>query len=260
MIYIAGLDIGSRNTKLVIWSPEKQKIVSSRYLPTGIDPLDTVNTLLSLLSHQENINSSDIGSLYVTGYGRQLCINADKSVTEISAHAHGVRYYHPDCRTIIDIGGQDAKIIELDQFGRITDFVMNDKCAAGTGRFLEMTAIRLNCSCDALSGLAASKDVDLSLSSTCVVFAESEIISLIAAGEKATNIAHAVHSSIARRITAQMAAVDVTAPIIFTGGVARNTDLALCLAHELHTTVIRPPDPEMTGALGAALMAAYEQN
>jgi len=260
MKYFAGLDIGSRNTKMVIWNNSTRQISASGYLATGTDPLKTVKDLFRQIYRGIDLTPTDIGHVYTTGYGRHLYKPATKTVTEISAHATGVRFIFPQCRTIIDIGGQDAKIIGLDNQGRVSDFVMNDKCAAGTGRFLELTAIRLNCFCDTLSDLALKKITDLSLPSTCVVFAESEIINLIAAGEQAPNIAHAVHKSIARRITTQMAALEVHDPIVFTGGVALNTDLLHCLEKELNTPILRPPDPEITGALGAAIMAAHEQD
>ncbi|MBM4403651.1 MAG: 2-hydroxyglutaryl-CoA dehydratase [Candidatus Cloacimonetes bacterium] len=256
MKYCAGLDIGSRNTKLVIWDDLNRTILFSRFLTTGMTPLESVQILFRMLQEEHGFSAAEIRSVFVTGYGRHLYQPSTKTITEISAHAIGVRYFHPDCRTIIDIGGQDAKIITLDSHGGVNDFVMNDKCAAGTGRFLEMTAMRLHCTCDELADLAAYRDQDISLTTTCVVFAESEIIGLVATGQTAPNIAHAVHTSIARRIHTQMAALAILEPIVFTGGVALNRDIGLCLERELQIPILSPPDPEITAALGAAILAS----
>ena len=161
----------------------------------------------------------------------------------------------PEAKTIIDIGGQDAKIITVAADGRVRDFVMNDKCAAGTGRFLEMTALKLDCTLDGLSLLAEGSNHALDLSSTCVVFAESEIVGLIAANSSPADIARAVHNSIAKRVLTQISALDFEPPVVFTGGVALNRDLARCLSRELATPVSVPSLPLITGALGAAILA-----
>ncbi|MFO7660436.1 MAG: acyl-CoA dehydratase activase [Candidatus Cloacimonadaceae bacterium] len=257
MSFVLGIDIGSRNTKLVFLDMETGQIAFSSFADSGINPVQTVQTiynkgLASLQCPAENV-------LYtcITGYGRNL-MKADKVVSEITCHTLGVQFYQPDVRTIIDIGGQDSKIISLDEHNHIRDFVMNDKCAAGTGRFLEMVAMKLGITCDNLDKTAAESTQDFHLSSTCVVFAESEIIGLIAQGVSAADIARSVHLSISDRIVSQLNQLAWQPPIVFTGGVALNHDLKNIFSQALNTEIIIPPEPELTGALGAALTALRE--
>ncbi len=254
----AGIDIGSRNTKLVIFDTLSQSIIWSAYQSTEIKALDSVSNLFNNLRLSEPGIYASIQKTCSTGYGRHLMTEADLILSEISCHATGIRFFFPDCRSIIDIGGQDSKIIALDSGGKVMDFVMNDKCAAGTGRFLEMTALRLNCGVDELSGIAATADTKLKLNSTCVVFAESEIIGLMALDTSRANIVRAVHISIAHRISAQIGSLSFEPEHVFTGGVALNSDLMACLEAELKLSLKRPEDPEITGALGAAILAAKD--
>ena len=250
-----GLDIGSRNTKLAIFDHGSQTLVFSAWQVTDIDPLISVNTLLDKALRATNLELADFAGRAATGYGRKLWKAASRVLSEISCHAAGTHYHFPDVRSVVDVGGQDSKIICLSEAAKVLDFSMYDKCAAGTGRFLEMTAIRLGVSVDLLAGLASQATAELALNSTCVVFAESEIISLMAAGESAANIARAVHRSVARRVFSQLASLDHHPPYAFTGGVAQNADLACCLRDELQAPMAIPPDPEITGALGAAILA-----
>lgn len=250
-----GIDIGSRNTKLVVFDPTRG-IPWSNYISTDVSPLSTAESLLAEARRITELRPDQTCRIYVTGYGRHLFKLADKAVSEISCHAAGIRHLIPEARTIIDIGGQDSKLISLDADGNILDFVMNDKCAAGTGRFLEMTAIRLDCELADLSVLAGQATQELKLNSTCVVFAESEIIGLMSQETSRANIARAVHMSIARRIASQMAGIALVSPLVFTGGVAMSDDITLCLETVLKTPILRPAEPEITGALGAALLAA----
>jgi len=252
-MYTLGIDIGSRNTKIVIWNPTSRQIIWQGYQSTEVSVASAVDKLLNLAS--AHCATSLISSSCVTGYGRKLYRAANKVLSEISCHAAGCHYLYPDCRTVIDIGGQDSKIISLSSSGAVDDFVMNDKCAAGTGRFLEMTAFRLECSLDELTHFADQSDMDLKLNSTCVVFAESEIIGLLAEGHSSQNIAHAVYMSIAKRIYAQMAGIDVNPAIIFTGGVAKSNHLRRCLEKLLGKSLDVPFEPEISGALGAAILA-----
>ncbi len=253
-LYI-GIDIGSRNTKLVVYDSSLKQILFNNVCDTGVHPLQTVNNMLTEAMNTLHIEPKDIFKTYSTGYGRKL-IKADKSVSEISCHAQGVLFFYPEARSIIDIGGQDSKIICLEENGHILDFVMNDKCAAGTGRFLEMVALRLGVGCDKLSELAASAVNDLHLNNTCVVFAETEIVGLIAEGKSSSDIARAIHLSISERITAQLNQLKWQPPLVFTGGVALNSDLGATLSKLNCTQILIPPDPEITGALGAAIIAA----
>lgn len=249
-----GIDIGSRNTKIVIYDPGKANIIFSAWSGTDVNPLVSLQRLLDDASSQTGIQSFDATGC--TGYGRKLYKQPARIISEISCHAAGVLFSHPQTKTIIDIGGQDSKIITLGENSRVRDFVMNDKCAAGTGRFLEMTALRLECSLEELSHLAEQATRELRISSTCVVFAETEIIGLIAQNESPANIARAVHDSIAGRVLIQLSSLEFASPVVFTGGVAQNSDLTNCLAERLGTKIAVPPDPEITGALGAAIMVA----
>ncbi|HOC95771.1 MAG TPA: acyl-CoA dehydratase activase [Candidatus Cloacimonadota bacterium] len=249
-----GIDIGSRNTKLVVLDSVTRALLFSGWQGTDVSPMLTVQALIDKARQECGIGMPD--RIGCTGYGRKLFDQPCRILSEISCHAAGVGYFHPDCRSVIDIGGQDSKIITLRESGKVEDFAMNDKCAAGTGRFLELTALHLDCGIDRLSDLAWEADAVLSISSTCVVFAESEIIGLISRGEKPANIARAVHVSIAKRIRAQIGALEMRPPVYFTGGVAMNADLALCLSEQLQQEVHVSLQPEITGALGAALIAA----
>jgi predicted CoA-substrate-specific enzyme activase len=248
-----GIDIGSRNTKLVLFDHASRQLAYSAWTATEVSPARSVAHLMDEAMAQTGI--SGFVATGCTGYGRKLYKGPARIISEISCHAAGVRFFHPEARTVIDIGGQDSKIISLASDGKVIDFVMNDKCAAGTGRFLEMTALRLDCPLEDLLWLAGRSVRDLDISSTCVVFAESEIVGMIADNADPADIARAVNISIAKRIMTQLSALQHEAPIVFTGGVAQNSDLALCLSRLLGTTLVVPHDPEITGALGAAILA-----
>jgi predicted CoA-substrate-specific enzyme activase len=247
-----GIDIGSRNTKLVLYNPSNRSILFSAWVATEVNPLQSVQYLLNQAKDVYGLELPK--AIACTGYGRKLWKESSKIFSEITCHTAGVRYYIPEVQTIIDVGGQDAKIISLTPEGKIKDFVMNDKCAAGTGRFLEMIANRLEVSLDELSELAQQSKNPLTISSTCIVFAESEIIGMIAQNTAPADIAYAAHISIAKRIITQLSALDFAPPIVFTGGVAQNRDLVQCLGGLLNTPIITPPNPEITGALGAAIL------
>lgn len=263
MPFTLGIDVGSRNTKLVVFDGDTHSIWMEDVQPTGVNPQQSVVKLLQSILPQIPSSDAQPPLIYATGYGRKL-VKAHKTVSEISCHAAGVQYFFPDVRTVIDIGGQDSKVIALGANGRVKDFAMNDKCAAGTGRFLEMVALRLETTVDALAEMAAQADQQsceaesIHLNSICVVFAETEIISLISCGTKPYGIARAVHLSIANRILSQVNQLAWESPVVFTGGVAFNNDLKAMLELSLHTRVYTPVDPAITGALGAALLAANE--
>ncbi|HAN40540.1 MAG TPA: 2-hydroxyglutaryl-CoA dehydratase [Candidatus Cloacimonas sp.] len=250
-----GIDVGSRNTKLIIFDHTKQSILFQEWIATNIDPTRSIEQLYTKALTALKLPEQSIAAKVATGYGRKIWPLADKVISEISAHAAGIAWLRPEARTIIDIGGQDSKVIALDSQGKVFDFAMNDKCAAGTGRFLEMTAMRLGIEVSQLSDLAADADIEIKLNNTCVVFAETEIISLMASKVSAANIVRAVHRSIAKRIFSQMSALTHQAPYVFTGGVAQNQDLANCISMELGSELWIPPEPEITAALGAAILA-----
>lgn len=254
-MYSIGIDIGSRNTKVVVFDYIKRSILHSSYRSSEVDTVRCVDSLISDANAVLRLGDIKEIPICATGYGRKLYKSAQKVLSEISCHAVGCNYFFPRARSIIDIGGQDSKVIALDSNGRVLDFIMNDKCAAGTGRFLEMASILLETPLESLSKLAGNAELDLNLSSTCVVFAESEIIGLLSKGHNPSDISHSVNMSIAKRIYSQMAPLKVSPPVVFTGGVAQIKDLSLCIERLIDVELLIPPDPEITGALGAAIMA-----
>jgi predicted CoA-substrate-specific enzyme activase len=180
---------------------------------------------------------------------------AGRTVTEITCHARGVRHLHPDARTIIDIGGQDSKVIRLDERGLVQDFAMNDRCAAGTGAFLDVIAARFGRKVEDLAGLHALGAVPLEVSATCVVFAETEVVSLLSGGRRLEDVLAGVHRAIARRVAATVTQLRPVEPIYFSGGVALNETLRLELEAALGLPVLRSRQPQFTAAYGAALLA-----
>lgn len=252
-----GIDSGSRTTKLVLL--QDTTILHTGVEATGINPAITAEKLLLAACDAQQISRSDIAALYSTGYGRNILPFSQKVISEISCHARGVHHLFPQCKTIIDIGGQDSKAILLGAKGRVIDFVMNDKCAAGTGRFLEVAAHILETTVDQLGALSAASELQLQINSTCVVFAESEIIGLIAHGNSGADIIAAVHRAIAKRTRNMIAQLHWTGPVVFTGGVAKNSGMQSAIAQQLHTTLSVPEDSFITGALGAALFARDAQ-
>jgi len=253
----AGIDIGSRNSKLVVVDCETKQIIFSSCYATEIDVSSLVERMLAEYYANPDFVAEPIQRIASTGYGRHSIKIADKAFSEISCHARGVLYFFPKCHCIIDIGGQDSKIITIGTDGKVKDFVMNDKCAAGTGRFLEITALRLGKNLDELSLIAGKSSVKLDINSTCVVFAESEIIGHLSLGAEISDIVRAVNFSIAHRIVSQMSSLAWKEEVVFTGGVALNSDLAICIESILKNKIHIPPDPEITGALGAALIIGY---
>ena len=250
-----GLDIGSRNTKIVIFDDAGPAILHSNWCSTDVSPPKAAHALVQSALQQLGIVPADIQKWAVTGYGRKLMPGHYKILSEISCHAAGCLHLNAALKTVIDIGGQDSRIITLNDQGTVDEFVMNDKCAAGTGRFLEMTAFRLGVEVGELSALAAQSTTDIAIDSTCVVFAESEIINMLTSSRLPSDIIRAVHNSIALRIRMQMAGLVWHEPVAFTGGVAMNADLAQCLARVLSCHVWRSQEPEITAALGAAVLA-----
>jgi len=243
----AGIDIGSRTIELVVL--EDGGIVSSSRIDTTHNLEDECRVLL------EGI---DFDRLIATGYGRNLAeIRFDvPSVTEIKAYAQGARAIFPECRTVLDIGGQDTKALALGEQGRVVKFEMNDRCAAGTGKFLEIMAHALNYDLDRFGDAALAGSDGIRLSSMCTVFAESEVVGLLTRGKKREDIARGVHGSIVSRTVGLLKRVSLEPPIVFAGGVARNPGVRFLLERELSMPLNVPKDPQSIGALGAALIAA----
>ncbi len=253
----AGIDAGSRAIKTVLMD-ENLRIVGSGVKDQGVNQVALAESLLDQTLEKLNFKRNDITYTVATGYGRDALEFPDTRITEITCHARGVRYLEPKVQTIIDIGGQDSKVIRLDSGGKVRDFVMNDRCAAGTGRFLEVIAHRLELDISDLGHVARDVQKPVAISSMCVVFAETEIIGLLASGETRENIVAGVQKSIASRI-ASMVGRHVAEPIIFTGGVAMIPGMEKALETALDHPVDVAKIPQMTGALGAALLASQQQ-
>lgn len=248
-----GIDVGSITTKGAILEDGRLKGVCLRN--TGFQAGQTGLALYEALLSENGIRSSEVQGVIATGYGRRNIHFADRSVTEITCHGIGAHYLDPAVRTIIDIGGQDSKVIALDDSGKVSDFVMNDKCAAGTGRFIEVMAGALEVSLDRFGQLALSADHGAKISSLCTVFAESEVISLIAQGEARENIVAGIHEAIARRVAAMATRVGLKPPVMMTGGVAKNVGVVNALEKKIGHPILVLPEAQVTGAIGAALLA-----
>jgi len=250
----AGIDAGSRAIKVVLIDGDGSQIVARGQADQGVEQDKLACALFENVLAEGGVRRSDVGRIVATGYGRNAVHVADTTVTEITCHAVGVRQLVPDVQTIIDIGGQDSKLVRLDTSGKVRDFAMNDRCAAGTGRFLEVVAERLGVPLGDLGTMASKSRDPAAISSMCVVFAETEIVGLLASGRSREDIVAGVQASIASRIVA-MAGRSVEQPVIFTGGVARISGMDGALARALDRPVAVSPEPQMTGALGAALLA-----
>jgi len=254
MIY-AGIDAGSRTIKVVLIDAEDTRIIAKGLTDQGVEQDKLTLELFESVLKDSGINKKDVAAIVATGYGRNAVSIADTTITEITSHAVGVRRLVPDAMTVIDIGGQDSKLVRLDKGGRVRDFAMNDRCAAGTGRFLEVVAQRLGVGLESLGRMAAKSRSPAAISSMCVVFAETEITGLLASGTACEDIVAGVQAAIANRIIA-MAGRNVDLPIIFTGGVAMIPGMDTALQTALGKDVTVSPDPQMTGALGAAILAS----
>ena len=247
----AGIDIGSMSTKAVIFNGQSYyKAIT----PTGWSPRHAAEQVFNDLLKQSEHSPDQIDFIVATGYGRISIDFADRVVTEITCHARGAAYLVPGTDLVIDIGGQDSKVIRINEQGQVLDFAMNDKCAAGTGRFLQVIAAALGVDVSELAALSAGK-TPLTLNSMCTVFAESEVISLISQGKEKGEIIAGLHQSIARRITSMVQRMGALNRITFTGGVARNEGVRKSLEQQIGIPVLVPEDCQMAGAIGAALIA-----
>ncbi|PIX19389.1 MAG: 3-hydroxyacyl-ACP dehydratase [Deltaproteobacteria bacterium CG_4_8_14_3_um_filter_51_11] len=242
----AGIDIGSRSIELVV--VEGSRVTESRQADTGYDPISQAKTILEGVSYDR---------IMATGYGRALFEIAFEAptVTEIKAYAVGARSVFPDAKTILDIGGQDSKAIALTEDGRVGKFEMNDRCAAGTGKFLEIMARSLGYGLSEFGREALKAAKPLQINSMCTVFAESEVTSLVAKGENRRDIAMGLHRSVVRRAVSMLKRVSAARPLVFAGGVALNPCMIKLLEEAMDSPVNVPEQPQMMGALGAALLA-----
>ncbi len=251
----AGIDAGSRAIKIVLLNTDTREVLASGTMDQGIEQEALALRLFERLLEEAGVKRSAVSNIVATGYGRNIVGFAQTTITEITCHARGVRHLVDDAMTIVEIGGQDSKLIRLDAGGSVRDFAMNDRCAAGTGRFLEVVAERLGVRLEDLGGIAERSRKPAAISSMCVVFAETEIIGLLASGAQREDIVAGVQAAIAARVAA-MAGRLLEPPVIFTGGVALIPGMDAALRSALGHPVAVAPDPMMTGALGAAILAA----
>lgn len=252
----AGIDIGSATTKVVLMSD--REILSYSIEPTGVNGQGAAENAFKKALERAGIVMDDVKSIVATGYGRFRAPFTDKKVTEITCHARGVLHELKNARTVIDIGGQDSKVISIGPSGKVIDFMMNDRCAAGTGRFLEVTAQALGINVSDMGGLAIKSNNPLKISSMCTVFAESEVVSLLAQGKSKEDIIAGLHESISERIISMLNMVGVQGEVVFTGGVAKNLGIIKALEKKLNTAIKVAAEPQITGAVGAALIAGEE--
>ena len=255
MIYTLGIDIGSTTSKCILMSDGKEIIAKSIYR-AGAGTGGAEHAFNDILV-KSNISRSDIDYIVATGYGRTIFEAADHQLSELSCHAKGVFSQFPEVRTIIDIGGQDAKVINLNKNGIIDSFLMNDKCAAGTGRFLEVMSKILQIDISEMEEYAAESDQPIQISNTCTVFAESEVISQLAKGEATSDIVAGICSSVAGRVASLAKRGKVHSKTYMSGGVARNAGVRNALSKVLETEIIYSKHSQYMGAMGAAI-AGFE--
>jgi len=250
----AGIDIGSLSTDVVLLDGNLA-VAGSAITATGASTRKAAREALDAALAAAGATEGEIAFTVATGYGRESAEGADLRVTEITCHARGARRLFPEAATVLDIGGQDCKVIRLAPDGKVADFAMNDKCAAGTGRFLEVMARTLEMDLERMGERSLLATRSLSVSSTCTVFAESEVVSLIASGAAPEEIAWGVHLAISERIAALAERLGMVSPAVLTGGVAKNPAARKALENRFRMSFLVPDEPQLTGALGAALIA-----
>ena len=255
-MFTLGIDIGSTTSKCVILK-DGNEIIAKSLIQAGTGTKGPDEAYQEVFS-QAGLTREEISYVMATGYGRNTYDKADGEMSELSCHAKGVFFKNPDCRTIIDIGGQDAKVISLGESGNISNFVMNDKCAAGTGRFLDVMANILQLKVWELETYARKADAPVKISSTCTVFAESEVISQLSKNVELSNLIAGICNSVASRVAALAKRAGVKEKVCMSGGVAQNGGVSDALSRELSVEVTAVEDAQYMGALGAAI-AAYEK-
>ena len=251
-MYTAGIDIGSSNIKAAVWDGSSFEIWSQ---PTGWEISETSETVIQVLLDRSSLQMKDLDKIVATGYGRKMCRFAGRSVTEITCHAAGAFHLVRGAQTVLDIGGQDVKVITLNNDGKVKDFLMNDKCAAGTGRFISNMAVLLGYDLKDFSDIPAETEIR-TISSMCTVFAESEVISLLSKGVPKESIALGLLDSIASRAAGMVLRISDSGPVVLTGGPALNKRLGSLILKHLSRPVLTPQMPQFSGAIGAALIAA----
>lgn len=254
MDYFAGIDVGSLSTEAVILDASNV-VAGYSIIQTGANSTEAAEEALKKALAEASITRNQIKTTVATGYGRISVPLADKKVTEISCHALGAHHLFPDTGTVIDIGGQDSKVIRVGRGGKVLDFTMNDKCAAGTGRFLEVMASKLGVSLDEMGELSLQAGGEVRISSVCTVFAESEVVSLVAQNHPKEEIIRGLHRAIVNRVWSMIKTVGVHGAVTMSGGVAKNRGVVTLLEERLGGPIHLHTEPQIIGALGAALMA-----
>jgi len=253
-LHFAGVDVGSITTEVVIVD-ESGGVAGMAIGFTGAESVAAAERALAEALRQAGVSAHDLARVVGTGYGRERIPFAHDRVTEISCHGRGAVHIFPGTRTVTDIGGQDSKVIKVDSSGRVLGFQMNDKCAAGTGRFLEVMARALEVELVELGPMGLESSKRVSVSSTCTVFAESEVVGLIHQGYERRDIIQGIHASVADKTRALMGRVGIEPEITMTGGVAKNVGVVRALEDKLGLSINIPEEPQIVGALGAALIA-----
>jgi len=252
-LYFAGVDIGSTMTKVVLIDKSSNLLATIKG-PTGPEYRQLANEVMRQALEQASLQIDDISYIVATGYGRLNVPFADRQITELSCHARGVSSLFPNVRTAIDIGGQDAKCMKIDN-GRLTNFVMNDKCAAGTGRFLEVTAATLGIRLEDMGDISLKATKKIQISNLCTIFAQQEVVALLSRGEKLENILAGLHDALVSRVAALARRLGIEPDLVLTGGVAKNTGIVRAMKENLGCEIFVPEEPLLTGALGAAILA-----
>ncbi len=252
--YFVGVDSGSTSTNVVIID-ENKNIISYSIIPTGPKALESAFKAFEIALNSAGLQKKDITSIVATGYGRVSIPFADRIVTEITCHGKGAFFIDNAIRTVIDIGGQDSKVIRLDDSGNVIDFVMNDKCSAGTGRFLEVMARTLGISIEEMANVHKEVKENITITSMCTVFAESEVISLIAQNKDQRDIIHALNKAVASKAVSLVDRIGREGKYMMTGGVAKNQGVVYAIESRLGEKLIIPFEPQIIGALGAALIS-----
>jgi len=251
-MFFAGVDIGSTMTKVMIID-EDEKICSRIVGQTGAEHRRLANRVMEEALQQANLPFNEVSYVVATGYGKVNVPFADRQITELSCHAKGVSSLFPNGRTAIDIGGQDAKGMKISQ-GNLVDFVMNDKCAAGTGRFLEVISDALGIKVEDLGNISLRSTNKVKISSTCTIFAQQEVVSYLSQGTPLEDIVAGLHDAIAGRVVRMVKRLKIEPDVVLTGGVAKNIGVVKAVKENLGCEVLVPEDPLLSGALGAAIL------
>ncbi|MBU1170981.1 MAG: 2-hydroxyglutaryl-CoA dehydratase [Proteobacteria bacterium] len=251
----AGCDIGSTTAKAVIL--DQQTVLASAVIPARLDPVISAKEVMDLCLQKAGLSMDRLEKIVGTGYGQQQIPFVTRCESEITCHARGAFFHNPGTRMIIDIGGQDSKVIKLDDTGKVVQYSYNDKCAAGTGRFLEIMAEALGVSLEDMGEIGLTCREKLSISNQCVIFAETEVVSLVNEEKDVSDILNALFRAMAHRVSSQARTLFIENDVLMTGGVAKNVGVFQALGQSLGVTIKTPQglDPQSNGALGAALLA-----